>query len=76
MLLVCIHSYLKSVLRYKFLDLDTYLPDILYLRDQGCEDPLLFFEAKRGPPAKKFGKHLFKPFNVILIVCKGASMQI
>jgi hypothetical protein len=31
MLLVCIRSYLKSVLRYKFLILDTYHPDTLYL---------------------------------------------
>jgi hypothetical protein len=34
-----------------------YHPDILYLREQGCEDPLLFFEAKRGPRANKFGGH-------------------
>jgi hypothetical protein len=57
MLLVCIHSYLKSVLRYKFLILNTYHPDTLYLCVQRCEDPWLFFEAKRGPSAKTFGKH-------------------
>jgi len=31
MLLLCIHSYLKSVLRYKFLVLDAYHPDTVYL---------------------------------------------
>ena len=61
MLLVCVRIYLKSVLRYKFLTLDIYHPDILYLREQGCEDPWLFFEAKRGPRAKKkFGKHWYR----------------
>jgi len=39
MLLVCIRNYLKSVLRYKFLILDTYRRNTLYLRQQGCEDP-------------------------------------
>jgi len=46
-LLLCIGGYLKSVLRYKFVILDTYHPDTLHLRQQGCEDPLLFFEAKK-----------------------------
>ena len=45
---VRIRNYLKSVPRYKFLMLDTYHPDILYLREQGCEDPWLFFEKERG----------------------------
>ena len=31
-----IRSYLKSILRYKYLILDTCLPDTLYLREQGC----------------------------------------
>jgi hypothetical protein len=48
---VCIGSYLKSVLGYKFLILGTYHPDTL--REQGCEEPWLFVEAKRGPRAKK-----------------------
>jgi len=30
------------------------------IRQQGREDPWLFFEAKRGPRAKRFGKHWFK----------------
>jgi len=33
MLLICIPTYEKSVLRYKFLILDTYHPDTLYLWD-------------------------------------------
>jgi len=32
-------------------------PDTLYLRQQGCKDQWLFFEAKRGPWAKKLGQH-------------------
>jgi hypothetical protein len=56
MLVVCIRSYLKAALNYKFLILDIYHPDNLLV--QRCEDPWLFFEAKRGPPAeKKYGKH-------------------
>jgi hypothetical protein len=51
MLLVGISLYLKSVLTYIFLILDTYDPVNLHLREQGCEDPRLFFEAKRGPRA-------------------------
>ena len=56
MLLIRISIYLKSVPRYKILILDT-ISRILYLREQGCEGPWLFFEAKSGPRAKKFGKH-------------------
>jgi hypothetical protein len=37
---------------YKFLILDTYHPDTLYVRQQGCEYPLLFFEAKRAMSEK------------------------
>jgi hypothetical protein len=47
--LVCICSYRKSVLRHKFLILDTCRPDTLYLREQGCENLWLFFEGRRGP---------------------------
>ena len=56
-----IRSYLKSVLRYIFLILDTYHPDTLC--EQECEDPWLFFEAKRGPGAKRFGKHWHTVFR-------------
>jgi hypothetical protein len=52
MLAVCICSYLIAVLRNKFLILDTYHPDTQYLCMQRCEDPRLFFEAKKSPPAK------------------------
>jgi hypothetical protein len=40
-------------MKYKFLILDTYHQDTIYLHEQGCEDPWLFFKAKRGPRAKK-----------------------
>ena len=49
MLLICVHSCLKSLLKYKCLIFDAYHPDTVYLREQGCEDPWLFFEAKSGP---------------------------
>ena len=52
MLMVCVRSYLKCILRYKFLIFDTP-----YLLEQGCEDPWLFFEVKRDPRAKTFRKH-------------------
>ena len=51
MLLLCICSYLKSGLWYKFLILETCHPDT-YLCEQGCEDPWLFFEANRSPREK------------------------
>jgi len=56
MLLVCIGSHLKSVLRYTFLGLDACHPATPYLCEQGYEYPWLFFEAKRGPREKRFGK--------------------
>ena len=55
MLQICIHRYTKSVLRCIFLILDTCHRDILYFREQKCEDPWLFFEASIGPRAKKLG---------------------
>ena len=39
MLVVCVGSYLKSVLRYKFLISDPCHPDTTYLHEQECEDP-------------------------------------
>jgi len=57
MLIVSLSIYLKSVLRCKFITLDTYHSDILYLCEQGCEDPWLFFEDKGVPRGKMFGKH-------------------
>jgi hypothetical protein len=54
MLLLCVRIYLKSLPRYKFLILGTCHLDTVYLREQGCEDLWLFFEAQRGPRAKEF----------------------
>ena len=56
MLMVCTHSYLKQVVRYKFLILDTY-HQAHYLHEQGCKDPYLFLQAKRCVSAKLFAKH-------------------
>jgi hypothetical protein len=66
LLLVCIRSYLKSVLGYKFLILDVCHPDTLHLRETGSEEPWLFFKAKRGPRAKKLGKHCYKHKQIFL----------
>jgi len=57
MLMVPVSIYLKSVLRYKFLTLDTYHSDTLYLHEQGFQDARLFFEDKGVPRGKTFGKH-------------------
>jgi hypothetical protein len=48
MLLVCIRNYLQSVLKYKFL-LWILILRTVYLREQGYDNPRLFFKAKRGP---------------------------
>ena len=54
--LVSISSHLKTVPRNKFLIFDARHPDVLYLRQQGCEDPWLHFpKPKRGPWAKGLG---------------------
>jgi hypothetical protein len=50
-----IRIYLTSILRYKFLILDAYHPDTLYLLERGCEDPWLFYDAKRGSREKRLG---------------------
>jgi len=52
---VCIRKYLKTVLRNNFLIFDTYHPDTLFLREQICDDPWLFFGATRGPRGKRSG---------------------
>jgi len=44
---------LKPCLGYMFLISDTCQSDTLYLRDQGCEDPWLLFETKRGSASEK-----------------------
>jgi hypothetical protein len=52
MLLLCIRSLLKSIVRYKLLTLYTHHPHTVWLHEQGCEDPWIFFEAKRVRRAK------------------------
>jgi len=61
-LLVCIRSYLKSVVRYTFFFiLDIYHPDTLYLRGQGCVVRGYFSKPKGARERnKKFEKHCFK----------------
>jgi hypothetical protein len=65
MLLVRTRSHLKSVLRNKVVIFDTYHPCTLYLHDQRCQDPWLFFEAKRGLRAKKSLGNNNKEFCVL-----------
>ena len=64
MLPVSICSYLKSVVRYKLLISDTYHPDTLYLRQQGCEDPWLYFEAKKDPSLKNLGDNDLEDYRI------------
>ena len=49
--------YMKSVLRYEFLIFETYHWDTLYLRQEGCDDPWLPFEAKIRRQAKEIWKY-------------------
>jgi len=60
MLLVCIASYLKSVLIYKLLILDASHPVTLYLRQQGRKNLWLLFEAKRSPQTNDFGQQVLR----------------
>jgi hypothetical protein len=54
-------SCVTSVQGYKFLIFHTSHSDTLYLREQGCENPWLIFEVKRGLQVKKFrGKLHYK----------------
>jgi hypothetical protein len=57
--------YLKAILSYKFKIFDTYLPNTPYLREQGCKDPLLFFEDKRRLRAKTFAKHWYTALTAV-----------
>jgi len=45
----------ESAFRRRFLNSVTSHPNTSYLREQGCEDPWLFFEAKGGPREESFG---------------------
>jgi hypothetical protein len=58
-----------SILRYTFLILVTYHQATLYLREQGCKDLWLFFEAKRGLRAKKLGNTALMQMTVIEVDC-------
>jgi len=61
-LLLWIRGYIKSVLRYELLILDTYYPDTLYLSKQGCEnvtemsrgkDKAVLLQAWSGPQGSR-----------------------
>jgi hypothetical protein len=59
--LVRMYSRLCKVgLRYKFMILDTYHPGTLYLRQQGCEVPRLFFRSQKGSVRKELGSNCSK----------------
>ena len=50
------HLWIYKIIRkFAFLILDTCHLDALYLGEQGCEDPSLFFETKKGSQEEKFG---------------------
>jgi len=59
MLLVYISIYLKSVMRRKFLILDAYHLDALYLCEHRWDNLWLFFKTKWGPWAQQLGRHWF-----------------
>jgi hypothetical protein len=54
--------------------LDTCHPDILYFREQGCEYPWLFFDAKRGPRAKKFWEQWTEGYELHLALSSSAKL--
>ena len=61
MLLVCIRSYLKSALSYKFLIFFfTHHLDTPNLHEVVCMDLWLFFKARICLRAKEFGKHCYE----------------
>jgi hypothetical protein len=53
MQVVCICSYVKSVLRYNFVMSDIFDPDTLHLRQQGCKWSVVIFRSQKGPVSKK-----------------------
>jgi hypothetical protein len=44
-------------MKYKLLIFITYHSATLCLNEQGCENPWLFFEVKKGQRAKTFVRH-------------------
>jgi len=75
MLLGCVRSYLKSVLRYKFLISATYHSAIIHLREQGCKDLWAHFEAKRNTRANKLGETLVKS-NGRMLISRGKRKEL
>jgi hypothetical protein len=59
MLLVCIRSCLKSILRYEFLFLGAYHPDTLDLRERGYEDIVVNCRSRKGSQTKKVSETPF-----------------
>ena len=55
MLLLCISICLESVLKYKFLMLDSYHLDTVYLREQGSDDSWLFLKPKGSREQERLG---------------------
>ena len=54
MILVRMRCYLKSVLRYKFLTLDIYDPNILYLREKNLRIRGYFSKPKEAREQKSW----------------------
>ena len=76
---VCYHYVLvalkNQVWDINFMILDTYQTDTLYLREQVCEDPWLFFEVKRGSRGeKKIVKHCFNTFMSASVHCRPMGL--
>jgi len=53
MLMVCIRIYIKSLMRYTFLILDTCYLDSVYLHEQGSEGFVVIFRSQKEPDNKK-----------------------
>jgi predicted RNA-binding Zn-ribbon protein involved in translation (DUF1610 family) len=62
-------SYLTSVLIHEYLIFDTYHPDTSYLREQGCEDPWLFFRSHKVSASKKLWETLAYCIDVAFLRC-------
>jgi len=55
MLTVCIRSYLRSILRHKFLILDTVIPTLYVYVRKGVRNVMIrgYFSKPKGPARKK-----------------------
>ena len=65
--------------------MDTCCLDTLYLRQEGLEDPWLFFEIKRGPPAERLGNIALQKYpcinelqltQIVIKVCRPILMEL